>query len=77
MEINKRLLKYVSFICGTLLIIGFSLFLYGYFVSGLLTVTAVGIGIVMGAAFIFIMGIFLVATEETISKTRRSNYLRQ
>ncbi|MFS0751111.1 hypothetical protein [Oceanobacillus sp. 1P07AA] len=75
MDINQKLLKYVSIICGTLITIGSLLFIYGYFVSGLPTVTAIGIGLVMGATFIFIMGIFLVATEESFvnKKEQRTN----
>lgn len=75
MDINQKLLKYVSIICGTLITIGSLLFIYGYFVSGSTAVTAIGIGLVMGATFIFIMGIFLVATEESFvnKKEQRTN----
>ncbi|GLO66921.1 MULTISPECIES: hypothetical protein [Oceanobacillus] len=75
MDINQKLLKYVSIICGTLITIGSLLFIYGYFVSDLTAVTAIGIGLVMGATFIFIMGVFLVATEESFvsEKEQRTN----
>ncbi|MGJ9457282.1 hypothetical protein [Oceanobacillus sp. CF4.6] len=66
MDVNVKLLKATSYICGMLLTIGMALFLYNYFVNGSSAWAAVGIGTVMGATFIFIMGIFLVATEETI-----------
>ncbi|WP_087974259.1 hypothetical protein [Oceanobacillus rekensis] len=68
MEMNAKLLKATSSICATLLAIGTALFLYGFFGSGSSEITAIGIGTVMGATFIFIMGIFLVATEETIDE---------
>ena len=70
MNSNVKLLKATSSICGTLLAIGIALFVYGFFGSGSAYVTAIGIGTVMGATFIFIMGIFLVATEETIEEGR-------
>ncbi|OEH55317.1 hypothetical protein AQ616_03850 [Oceanobacillus sp. E9] len=75
MDINQKLLKYVSIICGTLITIGSLLFIYGYFVSDLTAVTAIGIGLVMGSTFIFIMGVFLVATEESFvsEKEQRTN----
>ncbi|WP_067727465.1 hypothetical protein [Oceanobacillus damuensis] len=77
MERNIKLLKSMSYICGTLLTIGTALFFYGYFVSVYHVVTGIGIGTVMGAVFIFIMGIFLVATEETIEegKKRQKQFL--
>ncbi|WP_249872075.1 hypothetical protein [Oceanobacillus saliphilus] len=71
MDVNVKLLKVTSYICATLLTIGSPLFLYGYFVNASSIVTGVGIGMVMGAVFIFIMGIFLVATEETIEKGKK------
>lgn len=72
MEVNKKLLKATSLICGTLLIIGIALFFYGFMNSGLENITAIGIGTVMGATFIFIMGIFLVATEEMIGNGKKA-----
>ena len=35
-------------------------------------ITGVGIGTIMGAVFIFVMGIFLVASEEMVTKIRGS-----
>ncbi|GGP14324.1 hypothetical protein [Oceanobacillus neutriphilus] len=70
MEVNKKLLKGLSLVCGTLITIGAVLFIYGYFVSAITLVTAIGIGLAEGGTFIFIMGLFLVAVEENI---RRKN----
>ncbi|GEN87985.1 hypothetical protein MKY30_22605 [Oceanobacillus sp. FSL W8-0428] len=70
MEINKKLLKGLSLVCGTLITIGAIMFIYGYFVSAIPLVTAIGIGLAEGGTFIFIMGLFLVAVEENI---RRKN----
>lgn len=71
MEINKKLLKGLSLVCGTLIIIGAMMFIYGYFVSAIPVVTAVGIGLAEGGTFIFIMGLFLVAVEENINDKNR------
>jgi len=73
MDVNVKLLKFVSLICGTLLIIGTAVFFYNYFVSGSSNATGIGYGIVMGATFVFIMGIFLVATEESIKGRKKQD----
>lgn len=70
MGVNKKLLKGLSLVCGTLITIGAVLFIYGYFGSAITLVTAIGIGLAEGGTFIFIMGLFLVAVEENI---RRKN----
>ncbi|MCT1903971.1 hypothetical protein [Oceanobacillus sojae] len=72
MELNKKLLKGLSLVCGTLITIGAVLFIYGYFVSAITLVTAIGIGLVEGGTFIFIMGLFLVAVEENIRKKNQN-----
>jgi len=66
MKSNSKMLQVTSYIGGSLLTIGVVIFLYGAFVSGLTTTIGIGIGTVMGAVFVFIMGIFLVVTEEMI-----------
>ena len=60
MKSNSKILQVTSYIGGSLLTIGILIFLYGAFVSSLTTTVGIGIGIVMGAVFVFIMGIFLV-----------------
>ncbi|WP_077600880.1 hypothetical protein [Oceanobacillus sojae] len=72
MELNKKLLKGLSLVCGTLITIGAVLFIYGYFVSAITLVTAIGIGLAEGGTFIFIMGLFLVAVEENIRKKNQN-----
>jgi hypothetical protein len=69
---SAKLLRAVSILCGTLGTIGMILFLYGYFGSGYAALTGIGIGLTMGGVFIFIMGIFLVATEEVVEKNKRT-----
>ncbi|GAA0413167.1 MAG: hypothetical protein ACQEWU_13105 [Bacillota bacterium] len=68
MEINEKMLNAVKYVGATVLFIGIALFAYGFFVSGYSVVTGIGIGTIMGAVFIFLMGIFFVATEEVIKK---------
>ena len=55
------MLNATRYVGGTVLTIGIAIFLYGFFVSDYSTVTGIGIGTVMGAVFIFLMGCFLVA----------------
>lgn len=64
MEHKSNMLNAVKIIAFTLLVVGISIFLYGFFVSDYSAITGIGIGTVMGATFIFLMGIFFVATEE-------------
>ncbi|WP_096270103.1 hypothetical protein [Paucisalibacillus globulus] len=68
---SAKLLRAVSILCGTLVTIGMVLFLYGYFGSDYGMLTGIGIGVTMGGVFIFIMGVFLVATEEVVEKNKR------
>ncbi|MFC5602228.1 hypothetical protein [Sporosarcina koreensis] len=69
MESKLKMLNAVKVVGLTVLTIGISIFLYGFFVSDYSAVTGIGIGTVMGAIFIFLMGVFFVATEEMLEKT--------
>ncbi len=69
METKLKILNAVKVVGITVLAIGISIFLYGFFVSDYSAITGVGIGTVMGAIFIFLMGVFFVATEEMLEKT--------
>ena len=69
MESKLKMLNAVKVIGFTLLVVGISIFLYGFFVSDYSTITGIGIGTVMGAIFIFLMGVFFVVTEEMLEKT--------
>jgi hypothetical protein len=64
-----KILNAVKYVGGTVLTIGITIFLIGLFVSGYSILTPIGIGTVIGSVFIFIMGVFLVATEEMVEKT--------
>ncbi|CDQ41218.1 MULTISPECIES: hypothetical protein [Virgibacillus] len=71
MKKNDKMLHAVTYVGATVLLIGIALFLYGFFVSGYSTITGIGIGTIMGAVFIFLMGIFFVATEEMLEKRNK------
>ncbi|MGN7388171.1 hypothetical protein [Sporosarcina sp. SAFN-015] len=68
METKLKILNAVKVVGITVLAIGISIFLYGFFVSDYSAITGIGIGTVMGAIFIFLMGVFFVATEEMHEK---------
>ncbi|MFK2825344.1 hypothetical protein QYG89_06540 [Bacillus sp. B190/17] len=69
MESRGKMLNAVKYAGGSLLTIGFIIFLAGLLESGYSVLTPVGIGMVSGAIFIFLMGVFFVATEEMYEKT--------
>ncbi|CAM3891623.1 hypothetical protein [Lederbergia lenta] len=71
MDANLKLLNATKYIGYTILTIGIAIFLYGFFISEYSIATGVGIGTVMGAIFIFLMGVFFVATEEMQKKTTK------
>ena len=68
MESKLKMLNAVKVVAFTLLVVGISIFLYGFFVSDYSAITGIGIGTVMGAIFIFLMGVFFVVTEEMLEK---------
>ncbi len=73
MESKLKMLNAVKIIGFTLLVVGISIFLYGFFVSDYSAITGIGIGTVMGAIFIFLMGVFFVVTEEMLEKVDQRN----
>ncbi|NBJ67929.1 MULTISPECIES: hypothetical protein [Clostridia] len=68
---NEKLLNATKYVGASVLLIGIAIFLYGFFVSDYSQITGIGIGTVMGAVFIFLMGVFLVATEEMIDNRKK------
>lgn len=68
MDSKQAMLNIIKYTGGTILTIGISIFLYGFFISNYSAITGIGIGTVMGAIFIFLMGVFFVATEEMQDK---------
>lgn len=71
MESYSNMLTATRYVAGTLLTIGIAIFLYGVFVNNFNTLIGVGIGTVMGAVFIFLIGLFLIASEEMIVNSRK------
>lgn len=61
---------------GTILALGIMTFLYGFFGNGYSTMTGIGIGTIMGAVFIFLMGMFFAATEEMLENTDKGTPVR-
>lgn len=68
---SLRILSFVKLVGLALLFIGLLLFSFGFFGNGYNTLTPIGIGTIVAAVFIFIMGIFFVATEEMLFKTQK------
>lgn len=68
MKTHAAMLNAVKYICGTLVFLGIAIFSYGVYVSDYQELVGIGVGTVMSAAFIWIMGTFLVVTEEMIHK---------
>ncbi|MGM7635188.1 hypothetical protein [Bacillus sp. Hm123] len=69
MKSKATILNAVKNVSGVVLSMGIITFLLGFFGSGFNFLTPIGIGAVVGAVFVFLMGIFFVATEEMIDKT--------
>lgn len=65
-----KILNAVKFTGGTVLIIGITLFLLGIYDSGYNILASIGVGTVIGAVFIFLMGVFLAVSEEVVIKTQ-------
>ena len=71
MESNMKMFHATKYVGATVLIIGIAIFLYGAFVSEYSTMIGIGIGTVMGAVFTFLIGMFLVVSEEMIANSRK------
>ncbi|AGX05926.1 MULTISPECIES: hypothetical protein [Bacillaceae] len=69
MNSNQKVIIFTKNIGGAILAAGILTFLAGFFANGSSLLTPIGIGMVIGAVFIFLMGIFFKATEEMLEKT--------
>jgi len=74
-ESNAKILNTVKVSGGILLTIGILTFFYSSFVNGYSNLTGISIGIIMGAVFIFLMGVFFVATEEMLKTADKGIHL--
>lgn len=54
---------------GMFLTIGAILFCFGFFDAGSRLLTPIGIGTIIGAVFIFLIGVFFAATEEMLKRS--------
>jgi hypothetical protein len=76
MKTGKKMLNAVKIAGSIVLTLGIVIFLYGFFVSDYSAITGIGIGTIMGAVFIFLMGVFFVATEEVLEKFSKPKILK-
>ncbi|MUK87761.1 hypothetical protein GMD78_05010 [Ornithinibacillus sp. L9] len=72
MQSNPRILHVTKYVCVPILVVGVILFFYG-FVNDFANIVGIGYGTIMGGVFIFIMGLFLVATEEVLERNKNEN----
>jgi hypothetical protein len=63
-----KMIKATRNVGGVILILGIAIFIYGMIVSDYVVITGIGVGAVMGAVFIFLIGMILIASEEMLSK---------
>ncbi|MFS0778018.1 hypothetical protein ABC255_18720 [Neobacillus sp. 3P2-tot-E-2] len=66
---RERLLNAVTYVGLTVLTIGILTFIAGLVVNGFSILVPVGIGTSVGAVFIFLIGVFLVVTDEMLEKS--------
>jgi hypothetical protein len=71
MKSNLKILNAVKYVGGTVLTVGIIIFFLGFFASGYNALTSIGIGTIIGAVFIFLMGVFFVASEEMHEKSNK------
>jgi hypothetical protein len=67
-----KMIKATRNVGAITLAIGIAIFVYGMIVSDYVVITGIGVGAVMGAVFIFLIGLFLIAAEEMLSKIHRN-----
>ncbi|WP_102336121.1 hypothetical protein [Salimicrobium jeotgali] len=70
---NSKTLNTVQYVGATLLIIGTVTFLLSIMGLGDRTLTMIGVGLVMGSVFIFMMGLFLSLSEELTVRYKKEN----
>ncbi|OCA91751.1 hypothetical protein A8F95_20275 [Bacillus wudalianchiensis] len=71
MDYKEKMLNATKYIGGTILAFGIITFLIGFFATDSSVLTPMGIGAVVGAVFVFLIGIFFVAAEEMLEKAYR------
>jgi hypothetical protein len=69
MKSREKFLNAVTYVGLTVLTIGILAFIAGIFVIGYNILVPIGIGTSVGAVFIFLIGVFLVVTDEMLEKS--------
>ena len=69
MRAREKLLNAVTYVGLTVLTMGVIAFILGVIVTDFNMLIPLGIGISVGAVFIFLIGVFLVVTDEMIEKS--------
>lgn len=69
MKKREKFLNAVTYVGLTILTIGVISFILGFIVNGFNMLIPIGIGTSVGAVFIFLIGVFLVVTEEMLEKS--------
>ncbi|SDJ45289.1 hypothetical protein [Salimicrobium halophilum] len=72
---NSKTLNAVQYTGATILIMGIVTFLLSVMGVGDRTLTMVSVGLVMGSVFIFMMGLFLVMSEELTLRFKKDKRL--
>jgi hypothetical protein len=69
MRSREKFLNAVTYVGLTVLSLGVLGFIIGLFVTDFKVLVPIGIGTSVGAVFIFLIGVFLVVTEEMLEKS--------
>ncbi|WP_045515663.1 hypothetical protein [Neobacillus niacini] len=69
MRSREKLLNAVTYVGLTVLTTGVIAFILGVIVTDFSILVPIGIGTSVGAVFIFLIGVFLVVTEEMLEKS--------
>ncbi|MDM5327313.1 hypothetical protein [Neobacillus sp. CF12] len=69
MKSREKFLNVITYVGLTVLSIGIMAFIAGLIVTDYNILVPIGIGTSVGAVFIFLIGVFLVVTEEMLEKS--------
>lgn len=69
MQSYTKMLNVVKYVGLSILSVGLIALFYSIYVSGSASLTGISIGLIVGAVFIFLMGLFFVATEEMLENS--------
>ncbi|WP_428910528.1 hypothetical protein [Niallia sp. Krafla_26] len=66
-----KMITATKMVGAIVLTLGIAIFLYGMMIQDYIFITGIGVGAVMGAVFIFLIGMFLVAAEEMLRNVHK------